>query len=125
MKKIIYVGSIIFLLSGFAHAETCPHPHHSALQHGAIPEHWEISPVSANAVQGEKNAQFIRANILTRGMTGIGVTCTYKISVGEYSIWKQVNVSVPLLNVDPNWRRTLYKMYSCTSSLERCVFYPE
>ena len=122
-KKLFKFGSVLILLamSQVHAAEICPDPNNSSLQYGVIPPPWVVNPFSDNKPQGEKNTLFVRANILVAGF-GRGVLCTYRNSVGYYSIWWQVSVKIPA-PIDNNWRDSLGG-FECTSSLEACVFYP-
>lgn len=119
MNKFL-IASLLFFIASLE-AAVCPDPNHSSLQWGVIPLPWQLNPFSENRPQGEKNTAFIKANILVAGY-GRGIACTYKNSVGYYSIWWPVNVKVPA-RTDYYWRDTLGG-FECTISLEGCVFYP-
>lgn len=123
MKKMIVIQTIVlaflFNLSVHAATFTCPDPETSSLKWGVPPPPWIVNPFSANRPQGEANTKFVRANIMVAGM-GRGVVCTYKNSVGFYSIWWPVRVKVPA-RVDYNWIDT-YGGFVCTESLADCQF---
>lgn len=102
------------------HAVTCPDPETTSLQWGVPPSPWLENPFSPNKPQGEEGTKFVRANILV-AKYGRGVTCTYKNSVGEYSIWWQVLTKIPS-RADNNWVDTLGG-YVCTQGLGECQFY--
>jgi hypothetical protein len=101
-------------------AAVCPDPNNSSLQYGVIPAPWALNPFSEHYPQGEVNTKFIRSNILVVGF-GRGVLCTYKNSVGYYSIWWEVNVKIPA-PIDYRWRDTRGG-FECNTSLEACEFY--
>lgn len=122
MKRIQHSVIILLLIlfSSFIDAETCPDPDTSSLRFGIPPAPWEENPFSPNKPQGEENTRFVRANILVAGY-GQGVTCTYKNSVGEYSIWWQVLTKIPA-RVDYRWIDTLGG-FVCIEGLTECEFY--
>ena len=111
---------IFFMLSVTLSATTCPDPQTSSLQWGKVPAPWLVDPFSEHAPQGEKGAQFVRANILVAGW-GRGVVCNYRNSIGFYSIWWPIGVSIPT-RADYDWRINLLG-FECTTSLESCVFH--
>ncbi len=89
------------------------------MQWGVPPEPWEVNPFSPNSPQGEENTLFVRANVLVAGY-GQGVTCTYRNSLGEYSIWWPVLTKIPARD-DPLWIKTMGG-YVCTRGLTQCHF---
>lgn len=99
---------------------TCPDPNTTSLAWGEIPPPWESNPFSTMP-QGEADVTFVRATILTAGKSS-GVQCTYKNSLGPYSIWWQVGVKRPS-RMENSWHETLGG-YACTDSIEACIFYP-
>ncbi|MFI4918610.1 MAG: DUF3757 domain-containing protein [Legionellales bacterium] len=101
-------------------AANCPDPETSSLKAGIPPAPWVVSPYSANSPQGEAHAHFVRANVLVAGY-GVGVVCTYRISVGDYSIWQPVRTKIPA-PVDYRWIDTLGG-FVCTDGLTQCQFY--
>lgn len=103
-----------------AAAVMCPDPNNSSLSWGEVPSPWQVSPASQNYPQGEDGTHFVRANVLVAGV-GRGLACTYQNTIGFYSIWWPVSVSVPN-RFERQWRRTLGG-YECTDSIEFCVFY--
>ncbi|MFO9000849.1 DUF3757 domain-containing protein [Legionella pneumophila serogroup 1] len=105
-------------LSAYAH--TCPDPQTTSLQWGVPPSPWVENPFSPNSPQGEENTRFVRANILVAGY-GQGVTCTYRNSVGDYSILWQVRTKIPA-RADYSWIETMGG-YVCTRGLNECQFY--
>ncbi|AWN74791.1 DUF3757 domain-containing protein [Legionella anisa] len=112
-----------FFLAQFTvmgHATNCPDPQTTSLKWGVPPAPWTVSPYSPNRPQGDKNTHFVRANILVAGY-GQGVVCIYRNSVGEYSIWWQVQTKVPS-RLDYNWVDALGG-FVCTQGLEQCQFY--
>lgn len=121
MKKSLLFSVILVFASVNSHAKmyTCPNPETTSLKWGEPPAPWVINPFSENRPQGDVNTQFVRANILVAGI-GRGVVCTYKNSVGLYSIWWPVLVKVPPRE-DYNWIDTLGG-YVCTDSLMGCQF---
>lgn len=98
----------------------CPDPNTSALQWGIVPPPWSIDPFSENQPQAEPGTQFVRAFILVAGI-GRGVVCTYRNSLGPYSIFWLVGVKIPPFT-DVYWRNNLAG-FECTESVEACVFY--
>jgi len=122
MKKL---SVIFFVLVGFifhaqAQGAVCPDPNTSALQWGIVLPPWHLDPFSENAPQGEPGTVFVRAYILVAGI-GRGVVCTYRNSLGPYSIGWLVGVKIPP-NTDMYWRNNLAG-FDCTESIETCVFY--
>ncbi|KTD68874.1 MULTISPECIES: DUF3757 domain-containing protein [Legionella] len=122
MRKYHFVILSFFLAQFAAHsyATSCPDPETTSLKWGVPPAPWMVNPYSPNPPQGEKNTRFVRANILVAGY-GQGVICTYKNSVGEYSIWWQVLTKIPS-RLDYHWIETL-NGFVCTQGLEQCLFY--
>lgn len=121
MKRLISCAiAAMSLYQPLAVANICPDPDTSSLQWGEIPAPWVINPYSANQPQGEVGTRFVRANILVAGL-GRGVMCTYRNSVGDYSIWWQVLVKIPA-RVDYNWIDT-QGGFVCTQGLAACQFY--
>lgn len=115
----VMVTAISSVALSTAFAMRCPDPNNSSLQWGQPPVPWVTNPLSPNPPQGEDNAQFVRANILVAGV-GRGVSCTYRISTGDYSIWFQALVKIPS-RVDPFWIDS-YNGKVCTQSIESCEF---
>lgn len=114
---------ILFLIITLsqAYALNCPDPNQSSLRYGIVPEPWVVNPFSDHQPQGERDARFVRANILVAASIGRGVVCTYQNSVGFYSIWWQTNVKIPA-PIDYVWRNTLGG-YECTTNVNACIFY--
>ena len=120
MKKLLVITLVAMgVVNQPLHASTCPDPNNSSLQWGEIPPPWIANPFSANTPQGDVNTAFVRANILVAGL-GRGALCTYRNSIGEYSIWWPVLVKIPA-RVDYNWIDTLGG-FVCTQSLDGCQF---
>lgn len=121
MKRILIIACLLLSSMAFKNGltMTCPDPNNSSLQWGEPPVPWVPNPMSPNKPQGEVNAQFVRANILVAGI-GRGVSCTYRISVGEYSIWFQALVKIPTRG-DDFWIDS-YNGKVCTQSIEYCDF---
>jgi hypothetical protein len=121
MNQKLWMSVILAVASFACQAEmkTCPDPQTSSLKVGKIPEPWQVNPYSANRPQADENTQFARANILFAGM-GQGVVCTYKNSIGLYSIWWQVRVKVPARE-DYSWISTLGG-FVCDDSIMNCQF---
>ncbi|KTD14799.1 hypothetical protein Lgra_0502 [Legionella gratiana] len=111
-----------FLLTqfGVAYTTNCPDPMTSSLKWGIPPDPWVVNPVSPRRPQGDENTHFVRANILVAGY-GRGVVCTYKNSVGDYSIWWPTLTKIPS-RLDYNWIKTLGG-FVCAQGLEQCQFY--
>jgi hypothetical protein len=121
MKNLIKKGFFILatLLLNNLHAMTCPNPATTSLQWGEPPEPWLVNPFSAHAPQGEEGTRFVKANILVAGY-GKGVVCTYRMSVGEYSIWWPVLTKIPARE-DSRWIDTLGG-FVCVQGLTQCEF---
>jgi hypothetical protein len=122
MKKYrtITMGLFFALYNLNAGATLCPDPNTSSLQWGVPPLPWIENPFSPNGPQGEENTHFVRANILVAGL-GRGVVCTYRISVGEYSIWWPVLTKIPARS-DYRWIDTLGG-FVCTDGIGHCEFH--
>lgn len=118
MKKWLSIGLIVYCIAGFA--TNCPDPETTSLKWGVPPLPWLDNPFSANRPQGEDNTRFVRANILVAGY-GRGVLCTYRNSLGDYSIWWPVLTKIPARS-DNSWIDTLGG-YVCTLNLADCHFY--
>jgi hypothetical protein len=121
MRKFRFIGVLGLLLcfSGVNYAYNCPDPQTTSLKWGVPPAPWVVNPFSAHAPQGDDNTRFVRANILVAGL-GRGVTCTYHMSVGEYSIWWSVLTKIPA-PTEHNWIDTLGG-FVCTQGLDLCIF---
>ncbi len=117
--SLTFLCLVTSLLGVAAYAENCPDPNTTSLQWGVPPEPWEVSPFSQSP-QGEENTQFIRANILVAGY-GQGVACSYRNSLGNYTIWWKVPTKIPA-RVDYNWIEIMGG-YVCTVGLIPCQFY--
>lgn len=122
MRKCHFLIFSFFLaqFTEMGHTTNCPDPQTTSLKWGIPPAPWIVNPYSPNHPQGDENTRFVRANILVAGY-GQGVVCTYKNSVGEYSIWWQALTKVPS-RLDYNWVDTLGG-FVCTQGLEQCQFY--
>lgn len=122
MKRIILALGLLCALNAVVHATpfNCPDPETSSLRWGILPAPWIKDPFSAHNPQGEANTRFVRANIMVAGL-GQGVVCTYKNSVGYYSIWWPVRVKIPA-RTENNWIDTLGG-FVCTDSSSICQFY--
>jgi len=118
--KPLILGLFLVISSLDACATNCPDPQTTSLQWGVPPPPWIENPFSANKPQGEEGTRFVRANILVAGL-GRGVLCTYKISVGEYSIWWPVLTKIPA-RIDYRWIDTLGG-FVCTEGIEQCEFH--
>ncbi len=104
-----------------AQAHQCPDPENSSLRWGVPPKPWLVNPYSENTPQGEEGTLFVRANILVTGGLGQGISCTYRNSLGLYSIWWPVISKIPSRN-DNRWIDTT-SGYVCTQGLSACEFY--
>jgi hypothetical protein len=121
MNKYQFFVLAFFLTHlSIGHTTNCPDPNTTSLQWGVPPAPWVVNPVSPNRPQGEANTRFIRTNILVAGY-GQGVLCTYRNSVGEYSIWWQALTKIPA-RTDYHWIETLGGVV-CAQGLEQCQFY--
>lgn len=122
MKKVsflmLFMG-ISFLIPA-AFADECPDPQSSSLKWGEPPAPWEVNPFSPNRPQGDDSTRFLHANILVTNTFGKGVTCTYRMSLGEYSIWRSVATKVPAPS-DYKWIK-IQGGYICTQGIEKCQF---
>lgn len=123
MKKglIVSMAVFIFLFESTSLAAVCPDPNTSSLKWGSVPPPWSVDPFSENVPQAEEGTQFVRAFILVAGL-GRGIVCTYRNSLGPYSISWLVGVKIPPFT-EVHWRNHLAG-YECTTSIEVCVFYP-
>ena len=101
------------------YAYTCPDPETTSLAWGKPPEPWIVSPFSERSPQGEEGTRFLRANILVAGY-GRGAVCTYRISVGDYTIWWPVITKIPA-PVDYNWIDAPGG-FICVKGLNECQF---
>ena len=109
----------LIFLSDFSFAYTCPDPETTSLKWGVPPEPWLVNPFSVHAPQADDNTRFVKANILVAGY-GHGVVCTYRMSLGTYSIWWPVLTKIPA-RVDYRWIDTLGG-FVCTQGLNECEF---
>ncbi|WP_419420945.1 DUF3757 domain-containing protein [Legionella sp. D16C41] len=123
MRRIIFLYIfIINVVYSLSFAAMCPDPLKSSLAWGEIPEPWQENPFSEHKPQGDEHTQFVRANIMVAGAYGRGIICTYKNTLGYYSIWWPVLVKIPA-RIDYNWVDTLGG-YVCTQEIQICQFYP-
>jgi hypothetical protein len=122
MNKCSFWGLGLFLLGWHAivAATVCPDPQTTSLQWGIPPSPWLVNPYSPNRPQGDEHTLFIRANILVAGSYGQGLTCTYRTTAGDYSIWWPVLTKIPA-PVDYNWISSLGG-FVCTQGLAACQF---
>lgn len=115
-----FISGLFFVLwSGVGLAFNCPDPQTTSLKWGEPPSPWVVNPYSPHPPQGDEGTRFIRANILVAGY-GQGVVCTYRNSLGDYSIWWQVRTKIPA-PVDYHWIDTLGG-FVCTEGLDQCQF---
>ncbi len=122
MRMMRVPAVILFLvINGLLHAQilACPDPNQSSLKWGEPPKPWVKSPFSREP-QGEKGTRFVKADILVTGDLGQGAVCTYRNSLGKYSIWWQGRVKVPAKK-DYNWVDVPSGLI-CTNSIADCVF---
>jgi hypothetical protein len=121
MKRMICAMLLLSFFAGAVRAQiyTCPDPNTTSLKWGEIPKPWQLNPYSPNRPQGEEGTRFGRANIMVAG-TGRGIVCSYKNSLGVYSIWWPVPVKIPSRN-NYNWIE-IYGGFVCTQSLAACDF---
>ncbi len=117
--KLMFLGAFFALGSSMVNATLCPDPETTSLKWGVPPAPWMVNPYSSNSPQGEDNTKFVKANILVAGY-GQGVTCTYKISVGNYSIWWPILTKIPSRS-DYSWIDTIGG-FVCTQGLNQCNF---
>lgn len=118
-KYPIFIAGLVFALGSLGcYATHCPDPQTTSLKWGEVPAPWVVNPYSQRP-QGDDNTLFIRANIIVAGY-GRGVTCTYRNSGGDYSIWWPVLTKMPS-RVDYRWIDTLGG-FVCTQGLEACEF---
>lgn len=121
MTKSWFLGLGLILMFGSfcSDATNCPDPQTTPLKWGEIPAPWVLNPFS-DRPQGSDNTVFVRANIIVVGY-GQGVTCTYRSSGNEYSIWWQVLTKIPA-RLDYRWIDTLGG-FVCTQGINECEFY--
>ena len=119
MRVIYALFFVFFVVSVNAMTAFCPDPQTSSLQWGKIPPPWEFDPFSAQHVQADENTRFVNAQILVAGY-GQGIVCTYRYSLGTYSIWWQKLVRLPSAN-QWNWMDTNIG-YLCSESILGCAF---
>lgn len=112
------LGMVLALGSFSGFATNCPDPQTTSLKWGEVPAPWMINPYSQRP-QGDDNTRFVRANILVAGY-GRGVTCTYRNSAGEYSIWWPILTKIPS-RMDYNWIDSLGG-FICTQGIGECQF---
>lgn len=117
--KTLIGGLVLLQASTFAMATNCPDPETTSLKWGVPPSPWIENPYSPNPPQGEENTRFIRANILV-AIYGKGVTCTYRNSLGEYSIWWPVLTKIPA-RTESMWIDTIGG-FVCSQGLIQCQF---
>jgi hypothetical protein len=98
----------------------CPDPNNTSLAWGEVPTPWEVSPLSQRP-QGEEGTKFKKANVLVPNGLGRGVTCTYRNSVGNYTIIWTIPVKQPD-RLETSWQR-VNGGYACWDSVENCIFY--
>jgi hypothetical protein len=106
--------------SGLIAAGTCPDPQTTSLKWGIPPEPWRVNPFSSHDPQGEDTTRFVSAQILETGYYGQGILCTYRISIGDYSIWWPVLTKIPSRS-DTHWINAPGG-YVCTQSIQDCTF---
>lgn len=116
-----FLITILFFSVATVQATVCPDPENSSLKWGEIPSPWQENPFSEHPPQAEEGTEFVRANILEYGHIGTGALCTYKSSVGEWSIWLNKPVKLPTRQ-DIYWIET-FSGYICHAERENCVFY--
>lgn len=117
---INYINYFILILITFnSYASQCPDPETTSLKWGVPPAPWVVNPYSPNSPQADENTHFGRANILVAGF-GRGVVCTYKFSLGEYSIWWEVLTKIPSRS-ESQWIDNLGG-YVCVQGLTECEF---
>ena len=121
MKKntIFFYFLASFVVGGSGFATTCPDPDTTSLKWGIVPKPWQVNPFSPNDPQADEHTRFVKANILVAGY-GQGVACTYRMTVGSYSIWWPVLTKIPA-RVDYRWIDTLGG-FVCTQGLSECEF---
>lgn len=119
-SNYFFAGLALMMWSSIGCAMTCPDPETSSLQWGEPPTPWVVNPYSQHPPQGEEGTRFVRANILV-AQYGLGVVCTYRSSLGDYSIWLQALTKIPALG-DYSWIRTLGG-YVCTQGVDECHFF--
>lgn len=122
VKVILLVSFLLVWPYSFAdsmQSNICPDPNTSSLKWGIPPPPWVVNPFSANAPRGEDNARFVRANILVAGY-GEGVVCTYRVSIGDYSIWWRVRTKIPARS-DYSWIDTPGG-FVCSGEIDSCQF---
>jgi hypothetical protein len=121
MKKLSLgiVGMVGFIYCGLNYAYTCPDPHTTSLKWGIVPEPWQVNPFSAHDPQGDDATRFVRANILV-ATYGQGVLCTYRMSIGDYSIWWPILTKIPS-PMDYSWIDAPGG-FVCTRGVDLCRF---
>lgn len=114
------IAFLMLGLSALSYGATCPDPQNSSLKWGIPPEPWVVNPYSAHEPQGDDNTRFVRANILVVGGYGKGVVCTYRMSIGDYSVWWPVLTKIPA-RTDYSWIDAPGG-FVCTQGLSWCYF---
>ncbi len=121
-KHRFFIGTLFLVCSlGLASAASCPDPDNSSLQWGEIPSPWQENPFSEHQPQPEEGTAFVRANLLVLGRYGVGATCTYKNSIGEWSIWLDKPVKLPTKH-DLQWIE-IVPGFVCHEDRALCEFY--
>lgn len=120
-KMTVTLITLFSLISFTCLALTCPQPVR-ILQNQGPPEPWQWHPLIDRAVVSGEDS-FSSVNIATRGPLG-SVICFYKARGGQiYSLWWQGAASPAVIPNYPNyWISTSAGYYSCTKSIEDCIF---
>jgi hypothetical protein len=117
MMKSIAAMSLLILTSftRLASADVCPLPISADL----VPVPWQVFPTSIYP-QYEPGIRFVQVQIPPQVISGVnGVICTYRTSLGDYSIWQQKFAKPSSFAY---WFQAGKKGEICSQSISDCPF---